>query len=299
MSQPSVGIALGSGAARGWAHIGILKALNALNIRPSIVCGSSMGALIGASYCLGKLDPMEDWAKSLTRTGIIKFLDVKAFRSAGLLQGRRLMKFLDETLGEQPIEDLDRRFACVATDIETGREIWLQSGPILEQVRASIALPGLLAAHPLENRWLVDGGLVNPVPVSLCRAMGAEVVIAVDVNGDLLKRSHLQKPQPSITERAMNRLGLDRHHMIQQLLNSDGSQPPSAFEIMINSFNIVQERITRSRLAGEPPDILLSPKLNTIGLLEFERAGEAIAAGKRCVELAKHSIQDCISETSL
>jgi len=294
--KPRIGIALGSGAARGWAHIGVLKALSEMGIQPAIICGSSMGALIGASYCLGKLDVLEDWCSQLTRAGIIRFLDVKGFRSSGLLQGQRLMRYLEEHIGDQEIDQLSERFACVATDIETGREIWLKQGSVLQQVRASIALPGLFTPHHLHGQWLVDGGLVNPVPVSLCRAMGAEVIIAVDVNGGLLKRTSKKQEAPSLAQKAMSTIGLDRHEAIRKLLESDKDQPPGAFEIMVNSMNIMQERITRSRLAGEPPEVLLHPKLNKIGLLEFERGKEAIEEGQACVKRAASYLQEATEE---
>lgn len=292
-TPPSIGLALGSGAARGWAHIGILRELEERGLRPSIICGTSMGALIGAAYCLGKLDVLEGWCRSLTRARILQYLDIKGLRASGLLQGNRVMRFFHDTLGDADIRALGHRFGCIATDIETGNEVWLTEGSTLGAVRASIGIPGIFTPYAHNNRWLVDGELVNPVPVTLCRALEADIVIAVDANGGLQKKPPKPAPPPSLARRAFSATGLNK---LTSLIPDHPNPAPGLSDVLINSLNIVQGRITRSRLAGDPPDVLLSPRLNNIGLLEFDRAPEAIEEGRACVRRAQAYIEDTVSQ---
>lgn len=286
-----IGLALGSGSARGWAHIGVLEALAQQGIRPDIVAGASIGALVGAAYCGGELEELKSWALSLGRLDVMRMLDW-SMSGSGLLHGRRALTLFNERLGSRPIETFSPRFAAVATDLGTGREIWLTQGAVFDAVRASIALPGLFTPVQSEGRWLVDGGLVNPVPVSVCRAMGADVVIAVNLNGDILTRRQRSSPLPSTETKAVPEPATplpvwnprawisffrDEHA-------TGESPPPGLFDVTATSINIMQDRITRSRMAGDPPDWQIAPRLGHIGLMEFYRAQEAIEQGRAATE---------------
>ena len=196
MTRPRIGLALGSGSARGWAHIGVIDSLIEAGIEPDVVCGTSIGALVGAAYVAGKLGRLRQWAETATWRAILRLTDVR-LTGGGLMNGRQVVAFLQQIGIDQPIESYGRPYAAVATDLATGREIWLQSGPIHEAVRASIALPGILSPARIDGRWLVDGGLSNPIPVSVCRALGADVIIAVNLNGDLLARRFAVELDPS------------------------------------------------------------------------------------------------------
>lgn len=180
MAKPRLAIAFGSGSARGWAHIGVLRALQQEGIVPDIVCGTSIGAFVGAVHASGELDALEGWVRGLTRRDVLGFFDV-SLATGGLIKGDKLLGFAARLFLDETFDQLERPFACVATDLASGREVWLREGKVRDAVRASIALPGLLAPQLLDERYLVDGGLVNPVPVSLCRALGADLVIAVEL----------------------------------------------------------------------------------------------------------------------
>jgi NTE family protein len=281
-----IGLALGSGSSRGWAHIGIVQALAEQGVRPDIVCGTSIGALVGAAHVAGNLGRLEEWVRSLTRFETASFFELGA-PFTGFVNTTRLRKFLEKHVAgaNARIEDFELQYGSVATDLESGREMWFTKGPLLEAVWASISLPGLFPAIRHENRWLVDGGLVNPVPVSICRALGADVVIAVNLNGDIVGK-HLVKPPK---EKKKNGVAEAFSNLVKEYAGSlfsfseEEDEPPGLFDAIAGSVNIAQERITRSRLAGDPPEILLEPKLSHIGLLEFFRAEEAIEEGKKCV----------------
>lgn len=304
MKHPRIGLALGSGAARGWSHIGVVDALADAGIEPDIVCGTSIGSLVGAAYVAGQLSALRDWAMAATWREIVGLMDVR-LSGGGVMDGRQIVTFLKGLGIAEPIESHAKRFAAVATDLVTGREIWLQSGPIHEAVRASVALPGILSPARIDGRWLVDGGLTNPVPVSVCRALGADVIIAVNLNGDLVGRRFesqpegaaelLQTPVPNESLDAMLRhlpqpLRQPAEQMIPRLLQK-GPSTPGYFDVISNSINIMQDQITRTRLAGEPPHVMLIPRLRDIGLLEFNRARETIAEGRTCVENALPMLQ--------
>lgn len=306
-----IGLALGSGSSRGWSHIGIINELTRQGVVPEIVCGCSIGALVAAAYVSGNLEKLETWVRSLTKLQTARFFEINTSLN-GFVNTERLHYFLDEHVasGNALIEDLPRQFATVATDLDSGREIWLSEGPVLEAVWSSISLPGLFPAIRNDNRWLVDGGLVNPVPVSLCRALGADVVIAVNLNGDIVGK-HFRKPGSSSTSKLAHNNNKDQPPgIVDKITNlvteytstiflpgKPDDQAPSLFEAIAGSVNITQDRITRSRMAGDPPDILLSPKLSHIGLLEFYRADEAIQEGQECVRRMQAEIQYILSIT--
>ena len=282
------GLALGSGSARGWSHIGIIDALSAAGITPDIVCGTSIGALVGASSVQGNLARLEEWVRSLTRLDVARLLDI-SISLEGFVDTGRLHSFLNRYVADDDalIDDLDRTFAAVATDMESGREIWLSRGSLIEAVWSSISLPGLFPPTRKDGKWLVDGGLVNPVPVSVCRALGADVVIAVNLNGDIVgrhfhKRKKSEKTEPDASGRFGNAVKQYASAVFRS--NDNGEQPPNVIDSLACSVNITQDRITRSRMAGDPPDIFISPRLSHIGLLEFYRADETIEEGARCVQ---------------
>ena len=290
MTRPKIGLALGSGSARGWSHFGVIRALAERGIHPDVVSGTSIGALVGAYLAAGSLDEMEAWVRSLRRRDVMGLLDITL--SGGLIAGEKLFDRLRQTIGEDlTIEDCELPYGAVATNLATGNEVWLREGGLLAAVRASIALPGLFTPVKRDGRWLVDGGLVNPVPVSLCRAMGADIVIAVDLNSDLLERfplvtqEHAARPEKAGEEAGW----ADRLEGLVDKLwpwGHDGEQEdlPSFLEVLARSTNIMSVRITRSRMAGDPPDVLLSPRLAHIGLMDFHLAATAIEEGRAEVE---------------
>jgi NTE family protein len=289
MAKLKIGLALGSGSARGWAHIGVIRALEKEGITPDIVTGCSIGSLVGAAYASGHLDILEKWVRELSFWDVVRLLDVKML--GGLIEGESLMSSFEDKIRNVNIEELPLPFAAVATDLCSGREVWLQTGLLPDAVRASIALPGLFSPLKSDGRWLVDGGLTNPVPVSLCRAMGADLIIAVNLNSDIVGR-HIKSPE--VRKQEVREEERDLFNQLIRKVNTGlfearlgrwtrekGKKDsiPGMFEVMASAINIMQDRITKSRMAGEPPDVLLSPRLGRLGLLEFDRAEEAIAEG--------------------
>jgi len=287
-----IGLALGSGIARGFAHIGVLKALNRYGIKPSVVAGTSIGSVVGGCYLAGKMDELEDWALSLNRRRLFKYLDFRV-RAPGLIGGRKLNNILEEHFGDMLIEDQKFPFISVATDLVTGHEVWLRKGKFVDAMRASFALPGIFPPMSHNGRTLIDGALVNPVPVSACQAMGSQLTIAVDLNGDMIGKA--TKPgsnfqtvmgfdvfgDPEVSEQAEEVLGATS--LTSRMFRREGNSP-SLFGVMVSSLNIIQDRLTRSRLAGDPPDVHIKPRIGHVGLLEFERAEELIKEGEEAVE---------------
>lgn len=312
MGNIKIGLALGSGAARGWAHIGVLRALQEMGIEPAVVTGTSIGSLVGGAYCAGRLDELEKWVHEMDRWQVFNLMDFSLI-NGGVVSGERVFNFARDQFGAIRVEDLPIRFAAVATDLYTGREIWLKRGDVYDVARASCAMPGLLSPKPLDNRWLVDGALVNPVPVSLCRALEADFVIAVHLN------SQLNVHAPNVPPQDMSPQGLneqveqeeqqgqnkDKRTQTPQSNNKSADEPgfksflaqgqsyfdnlkqkfkkdqqtPGVLGVMAGAIDIMQERVTKARMAGDPPDVLLQPKLGHIGILEFERGQDAIKVG--------------------
>lgn len=296
-----VGLALGGGMARGFAHIGVLKVLERHNIRASIVAGTSIGAVVGASYLAGKVDELEEWALSLNRMRILSYLDFRV-RSAGMIGGRRLKKILEQNFGNMEIADLPAPFIAIATDMVTGHEVWLRKGPLIDAMSASFALPGVFPPVERNHRFLVDGALVNPVPVAPVQAMGARMTIGVDLNADIIGKA--AKPGQNFQTVAGFDLFDENDVPIEQQkrftspmtkrLFKRQKNAPSLFGVMVSSLNIIQDRLTRSRLAGDPPDIHIKPKIGDIGLLEFERAEELIERGEEAAEKVIPEIKDAM-----
>ena len=294
--RPKIGLALGSGAARGWAHIGVIEALSAMGIVPQIVSGTSIGALVGAAYATGKLAALKARMENFTRRDTAVLLDVR-LATGGLIEGRRIENFLDSLGITGSIETQGLRYAAVATDLTSGREIWLQQGQIGQAVRASIGMPGIFSPALHDERWLIDGGLVNPVPVSLARALGADIVVAVDLNSTLVGRRfnasdgvEVSTTAPAVRPQPPQWV-MDAVSPILQRVLQPGTDYPSYFEVLANSLNIMQDRITRMRLTGDPPEVLLCPKLTDFSWLDFHRAREAIAEGIACVQAVEAGIR--------
>ncbi len=297
--QPKIGLALGSGIARGWAHIGVIRALMRAGLTPDVVCGTSIGGLVGGVYLSGHLDTLEEWALGLSKLRMARLLDLQ-LGGGGLLGGRRLTALLRENLGDIDIESLPLPFACVATELATGHEVWLQQGHLVDSIRASYALPGVFSPVRVGGRWLVDGALVNPVPVSVCRAMGARLVIAVNLNSDAFGKGR-SGPDDGSDDFDLLEQGHDdtapeargAGQMVRHLFGR-GKNSPSMFGVMVGALNIIQDRLSRSRLAGDPPDVTVSPRLGNLGLLEFHRAEEAIAEGDAALERALPFLHEAI-----
>jgi len=303
-----IGIALGSGSARGWSHIGVIRSLLEAGIPIDIACGASIGALVAGSFAAGFLDPLDRWARRLSWSNIIGFMDVMIPRS-GLIEGEKISGYLREVLSDPMIENLPVPFAAVATDLKTGKEVWLREGSLIDAVRASMSLPGIFTPCGRNGQWLVDGGLVNPVPVSLCRAMGADIVVTVNLNSDIMGKPRLRRMAnpPSngrngVSPRAQGRWAAFLNQTAQrgnltlfrQLFQEQPERGPSIFDVMTTSVKIMQDRITLERLAADPPDILVKPRLAHIGLMEFNRAEESIEEGKRAMDLMIPMLRDLL-----
>jgi NTE family protein len=304
--RPTIGLVLGGGAARGFAHIGVIHALKERGITPDIVVGTSMGAVVGGCHVNNQLEALETWARALTLRRVLGYLDVR-LGGSGLIGGGKLAKQLEEAIGTIAIEELPVRFAAIATEVGTGHEIWLTRGALSLALRASYALPGVFPPVRIGGRWLVDGALVNPVPVSAARAFGARVVIAVNLDADRFARgatiaSHgsdaddLQlDPSPAKRNGMLNLRGIFGAERALKRQIIAGAARPSFSTIMVEAFNIMQDRLTRMRLAGDPPDVHITPHVGHIGWLEFHRATEAIEAGRVAAEKAIDPIVETIA----
>jgi NTE family protein len=306
--RPPVGLVLGSGAARGFAHIGVIRALREHGIKPDIIVGTSIGALVGGCYAYNKLDELETWARALTLRRILGYLDVR-IGGSGLIGGGRLARQLTDAMGTTAIEDLPMRFAAIATEVGTGHEIWLTRGSLALAMRASYALPGVFPPVRVGGRWLVDGALVNPMPVTAARAFGARVVIAVNLDADRFARgatiaSHgsdasdepAPRPAPRTPLSGLRGIFGAERALKRQMFKADSR--PGFSTVMIEAFNIMQDRLTRMRLAGDPPDIHITPHIGHVGWLDFHHAAEAIAVGKAATEKALEPIAETIAALS-
>ena len=289
LRKPKIGLALGSGSSRGWAHIGAIRALEARGVKPDLICGSSIGALVGAVYASNQLDQLEQWVTGLAWTQVVRLMDLTW--KGGLIRGQRLFNLFRATFQDREIAELEIPFGAVATELSSGREIWLRHGKLLDVVRASIAMPGLFTPVVHQGVMLVDGGLVNPVPVSMCRALGAEIVIAVDLSwgklGPYRSMGHNLPAPPAEEPSWLGRLlGAGKRN--------DTPPLPSIFEVFNTALDIVEQRVARSRLAGEPADILITPLLPNFRTMEYHRAKEAIAEGHAAVERMAPLLQQVI-----
>jgi len=302
--RPKIGLALGGGAARGFAHIGVLRVLHENGIVPDVIVGTSIGAVVGGCHMHGQLDAFEEWARHLTARGVLGYLDI-SFGGSGLIGGGRLAARLEETLGDTMIEELPRQFAVIATELGTGHEIWLTRGRMVDALRASYALPGIFTPVRIGGRWLVDGALVNPVPVSAARALGARLVIAVNLNADMIGRgltisSHGsddndRRYREELAKQPTGWRGLlgPERSLKRQFLG--GSDRPGLPTVMVDAFNIMQDRVTRARLAGDPPDVMISPRIGHIGWFDFHHAQDAIEIGARTTQRTLDLVDEAVA----
>jgi NTE family protein len=289
MERDKIGLALGGGAARGWAHIGVLNALAKFGLKPSVIAGTSIGAVVGGCHAAGKLDLLEDFVTQLTPRSVLRFLDLD-LTGGGLMSGTRLRRTLDKELEGVLIENLSETFVAVATEIGTGREVWLTKGLLVNAIRASYALPGIFRPVQINGRWLMDGAFVNPVPVAVCRAMGADLVIAVNLHHLGISRTALMPleatameskavevvPDPPAKKMRIPFLRNWRHQLFNK---GNGTSAPGISRVLLEAFNVTQDRIARARLAGDPPDVIITPRLGAMGLFDFHKSKMAIAEG--------------------
>jgi len=311
----TIGLALGSGAAKGWAHIGVLNGLAKLGVFPDKVAGCSIGAVVGAAYSNDNLSELEDWVRSFSSWDVLGLMDF-SWRKGGLISGDKVFDVLQKSIGDLQIEQLKKPFAAVATDLYSGQEIWFTEGNLQQAVRASCSMPGILSPVKVGDRWLVDGAVVNPVPVSVSKAMGVDIVIAVDLHG--LRRGRMQvlpvnmKSNHPTTEEKAAEINQEEQGFTELLArgrdyitgltdklshkfdNSDAPNP-GMLGVMNQSMDILEQRHKRARLMGDPPDICIVPDLARIGTMEFHRADEAIAAGEAAVEQVAHLINAALA----
>lgn len=293
MTRIRIGLALGSGVARGWAHLGVLKAIDRLGLVPDIIAGSSIGSLVGGFYLAGNAQDLELWARRLSKLRMLRYADFSL--GGGVISGNRLFREAERYLGETDIMSLKAPFVAVATDLWTGHEIWLRDGKLVDAMRASLSLPGVFKPVRMNGHWLIDGALVNPVPVSACRALGAQMVICVNLNADIIGKYHNGDGYAGDDkEFFLDEQTAHAENMLQTITRPQGGKP-GTFAVMVSALNIVQDRIARSRLAGEPPDVSINPRVGHIGLLDFHRAAELIRLGEAAVERAMPEIRDAIS----
>ena len=302
----SIGLVLGGGAARGFAHIGVLRTLMAHGIRPDVIAGTSIGAVVGGLFAAGELDAFEDWCCQLTRRRVLGYLDFR-FAGSGLISGGRLARKLEGALGDTSFADLPMRLAAIATEIGTGHEIWLTRGRLSEAMAASYALPGIFPPKLIGGRWLMDGAMVNPLPISAARALGARLVIAVNLNADNFGRgTTIQDHGPDAEDdarRAQHELDRSRRGIFRpdRLLHREffgAPDRPGLSTVMVEAFQVMQDRITRSRLAGDPPDVMISPRLGRVNLFDFHRAKDTIALGAEATEKSIEAISESIAALS-
>jgi len=299
--RPTIGLALGGGVARGWAHIGVVQRLDELGIRPDIVAGTSVGALVGGFWLAGHLPALEVWARGLTKTRMLTYFDVM-LGGSGIMGGKRLEKALHRYLPRTDISQLPQRFVAVTSELATGHEIWLMDGDLGEAIQAAYALPGVFPPRAMGGRWLIDGALVNPLPVSACRALGARVVIAVGLHADAFGKGVIQRKEKfgqladdggvELEEAAKG--SLTEKLMLRRLFHPS-KNAPGLGSVMLASFNILMDRITRSRLAGDPPDVLMTPQAGHIPLLDFDRAEELIELGRNAVDQQMQELESALT----
>lgn len=290
--KPLIAFALGGGAAKGWAHIGMLSYLHEAGIKPELICGTSIGAVAGACYAAGKLDELREFAFSITKRRMFSFMDVRL--NGGIIKGNYLVNELNKYFNDDQIENLDIPFVAIATELATGHEIWLRDGPIVPAIRASFAMPGVFSPLDIDGRWLTDGALVNPIPVSVCRAFGARIVIALGLtsavylsktqNGDFYEQE-----LPSDRDAT-----IDMIKDVKQGLRKIKTDEPNIASVTMASINIMQDRISRTRLAGDPPDAIISPNVEHIGAFDFDKAQELYDLGYEAAQHALPSILNAI-----
>lgn len=294
-----IGVALGGGGARGWAHIGVLRSLVRAGLEPTIIAGTSIGAIVGGAYAAGRLDDLEHFARALDRRTIWKLTDLNLGKGGGLVTGDRIAQALSDLIGSENIETLSKKFAAVATEIPSGHEVWLETGNIIQAIRASYSLPGIFVPSNIDGRSLIDGGIANPVPVSACRAMGAQLVIAVPLPASQAPNQRFARQQMPEVEGSTWKKTLaafrEPERFVARQLFGDEPDALTTATVSVTALNILLDRMTRVRLASDPPDITIQSDIGKIALLEFDRADEAIAIGEAATERVIPDIKALLS----
>ena len=288
-NSKTVSLVLGSGGARGIAHIGVIRALESHKWKIGAIAGSSMGALIGGFYAAGKLDEYTEWVQELTEFNVLRYLDV-AWGGAGMLKGQMLMKTLQEFVGDHQIENLPIPLTIVATDVLSRKEVWLSRGDLFDAIRASIAVPTIFTPHVINGRPLLDGGILNPVPIAPALRDPTDAIIAVSLSGvpktiDGGSRLHAS-PRPAHKPRHRYQARIEAFiDQLQERLGMESEREKnhpilSLTDAALLSLDAMQASIARCMLAAYPPDLLIEIPINTCGAHEFYRAEEVIAAGE-------------------
>lgn len=280
MTGKRVSLVLGSGGARGLAHIGVIRYLEEQGYRIESISGSSMGALIGGIYATGKLEVYAEWVSALEKIDILRLLDIN-FSSGGFLRGDKVIRALRDLIGDHRIEELPIAYTAVAADLKRQREVWLKSGPLFDAIRASIAIPTLFTPVRHENRLLVDGGLVNPVPIAPTIRDDTDIAIAVDASAadeKDIRHSHRNRPEEGSSYRQQILDFFDNMNLLPKI-ESKGEKAMDTMEILTNSIEVMQSMITRFQLAANTPDILIRIPQNIATFYEFHHAEELIAFG--------------------
>lgn len=287
--QPTVSLVLGSGAARGLAHIGVIEWLESHGYRIESIAGASMGALVGGIYAAGELDSYKQWLLALEKMDVVRFLDL-AFSSEGLFKGDRLIDALRDVVGDRNIEDLPISYTAVACDLDRQREVWLTDGALFDAIRASIAIPTVFTPHRYRGMKLLDGGMLNPVPIAPTFKDLTDLTIAVDLNG---RREADVVPHKKAIPAAVHASTSRRHATVQRFLDNIQSsiaqwQPsdPGLFDLLSNSFETMQNAISSIKLATYAPDVLIQIPRSACKAYEFDRAAELIELGHVLAEEA-------------
>ena len=281
-SQKTISLVLGSGGARGLAHIGIIKWLEEHDFQIESISGCSMGALVGGIYASGKLNKFEQWIRAITKVDMVAFLDI-SWKKTGLVKGDRIINTLVELIGDQIIEDLPISYTAVASDIKNGKEIWINSGKLFDAIRASISLPLFFTPFNHKGVELIDGGVLNPVPIAPTFGDGTELTIAVNLGGPVEYKVKHNNALPS-PEDDLLQIREKVSHFINRfhLPNTDkSSRDWGAYDIASQAFDAMQGTIARQKLAAYPPDHIIEIARNACGTLEFDRASEMIELGYR------------------
>jgi NTE family protein len=313
--RPRVALALGSGGARGYAHIGVIDELHARGYEIVGVAGSSMGALVGGLQAAGRLDEFTEWARSLTQVAILRLLD-PTLTAAGVLRAEKILDAVRDILGESTIEELPIPYTAVATDLLAGRSVWLQRGPVDEAIRASIAIPGVIAPYAIGGRLLADGGILDPLPMAPISAVNADLTIAVSLSGS--ETGDEPEPDPKSSGEWLNRVlsstsALFDSPTARSVLSRFGASSPEdgdaadepasdysvdepevpklgSFEVMNRTIDIAQAALARHTLAAYPPDLLIEVPRSACRSLEFHRAAEVIEVGRALASTALDSV---------
>ena len=294
-----IGLALGSGGARGWASIGVIRELEAAGVKPDVVAGTSMGAVVGAFYALGRLDELERFGKTLTNKRLLSLMDL-TFTGQSFFSGKKLMVEVQRTLNGAKFSDCTVPLGVVTTEVGNGHEVWLRDGPLCVALAASCALPGVLDPVKINGSWCIDGALVNPVPVTLARAMGADVVVSVNVVSDTMYRSRLLheviegREDARTVEKAIDKSIL---RFIPGFKGDGAEKPPPVASIMSSSLDIMLDRIRRARLAGDPPDASVNVRVDEAGMFDFHMCAELIEIGRRAARAMMPNVLETLGRT--